>query len=228
VGGLDFLSSVGITFQSDDYKIVVVEKPKYTLTAEQQETIIRLLQKPSSEGFGHHVREDSLRKRILQDQEYLLLPVIDEQLVGFGSASFMEEPGFLYYEGVVISLEAQGKGIGSRLMKILVRHSACTSLVFTTQSPVMYLLLHRISRVIYPDLHEESIPRDIQKVGTQFMRRRQGEFDGNSFVAHNLYPHCLYTKYPWCGITEIDSFFKRKLHFIDEETNDGFLLIGMI
>lgn len=190
------------TYRAGNYLVIYISNPEQSLDFDQQEALLQSLGPAASRGFGHQVTADSLRRHMLVGQSYLFVAKREDTFTGFMSAENLPDsisPSAVYLSGVVLSSGSQGKGLGSAMLRYLLEVSKCKILAFTTQSPVMYLMLKKVSKVVHPGLKGEPIPPKLQETGKQIMEGRRGEFCPTTFVNRNLYPHCLYPEFPWCS-----------------------------
>lgn len=213
-------------YKAGGYSLVYIANPEQSLDSEQQKVLLIGLGPAASGGFGRTVTAESMRKHVLEGQDHLLLAKFRGTFVGFAAAKNLERMPGIFLTGVVFSPECQGKGLGSAVFRALLGVTKCQILAFTTQSPIMYLMLMRISKLVYPWLSGNPIPPDLRELGIQLMKSRRGEFCSETFVNKGLYPQCLYSKFPWCNDSQVNAFFRRMLHFEGDKTRDGFLLIG--
>lgn len=223
----NYLEGLGEVQAYEGFELVTVRNPGERMSRAQQNALVAALVKPASEGFGHSVSSASLRRRTAGKQEYLLVPITGGDVAGFCSASKMPLEGYIYCDGIVLDPQFQRKGIGTTVLRHLVDISKCTDLAYTTQSPVMYLLLQRVAGIVYPQTSDIDIPVELQLAMLDFMENENTSFCASTFVARNLYSYCLYPEYPWSGNTDIDRLLRTMLQF-DEDggTRDGFLLAG--
>ncbi len=225
----EFTVGMSKIYQVDEHQIICITDPEYSLSIDQQEALLQTLGPVTSEGFGHKVTDASLRKHAVTNSNYLLLVKTKKTFTGFASARNLPNiPAGVFLTGVVLSSRYQRKSLGSKILSFLIKVSRCRMLTFTTQSPVMYLMLKKISKVVYPGVEENPILPELQEMGYQIMKDRQGKFCPTTFVSRNLYSQCLYSKFPWSSDSKVNAFFKRVLHFDRDKTKDGFLLIGKI
>ena len=224
-----YLENTGTTKAFDGFTLLTVKNPRENLSQIQQRELIAALVKPSSAGFGRAVKESSLRNRVAGNQEYLLIPIVEGVLTGFCSASKMPLNGFLYCDGIVLAPEFQKLGIGTATLRELAGKPDCIGVTYTTQSPVMYLLMERIAHIVYPQKVDINIPGVLQTSMVAFMAAREKTLHSDTFVARELYSHYLYPNYPWTGKADVDNLFKSLLHFDESgNTRDGFLLVGIV
>lgn len=208
-----------------------MENPEKVLPLVFQENLLPSLRIIASRGFDREVSQESIQRHTLTNQDYLFLIQGGNALVGFASVKILldiESCAFL--TGIVFLPEHQGRGLGNQIFSQVKKASKCKILGLTTQSPMIYRLLQKISVDIYPDVNGRAVPENVQMLGQKIMQEcRKGKpFCSQTFVSKEIYPQCLYTEFPWCRDSQINAFFKRNLHFEGDKTKDGFLLIGTI
>ena len=214
--------------------ISVLENPKPKLLAEEHTTmldgLLSDLQVLTAESFGTELERhscDGVRDHIVNVDALAFLHDGDNVLGFASSKRFPQDDSLFYLHGVAIANAFKGNGGSVALIKTLMGLTPSTKSAFTSQNPIMFCALRNMCSRVYPSPEQASIPLELERLGTDLVSGRPGDFDPKTFVAKNLYGRCLYNGLPDCRDREVDLWFSNVLGTDDRRyTRNAFLFIG--
>src|SRR3989338_8223295 len=212
-----------------DCIIKLIDNTEEFFTAGENESIIYRLREIAADSFGVEIEDKSLegiRDHVIH-VDVCALGYINKVLIGFASVRILHELDILFVHGIAVLMDEQTKGAGSKLLKALIEHYTKNRLAFTTQNPVMYDVIKKFCRDVYPSLEQKG-PEKIQGIGCKLMEGRRGVFNPRTFVSQNLYSCCLYDSIPLSKKQFVNEWFDRVLRIQNRITSDGILLIGKL
>lgn len=229
-----FLASQGaITFPwRDGITISVLKNPKPALVSlenkEVVDSIINDLGVIATESFGAKLDEqtnDGVRNHVIEVDS---LGFIHKQnkLLGFASSKLFHEDRLFYLHGVAIATEFKGRGGGTILVKKLAEIAGFPRIAFTTQNPIMFCLLKKLCRKVYPRPGVEEIPQELKKLGCKIIDGRSDGLNPEKLVVNQLYGRCLYNQIPDCTDLIVKQWFTESLEIEGGLTRNAFLFIG--
>ena len=170
----------------------------------------------SLEGIRSHVLSvDSLA--VLHQEDILL---------GFASSKFFKEEGVFYLHGIVVSPLFKGQGGGALLLQTVLEQTNFPMIALTTQNPVMFCLLRRFCRRIYPSPAQPLVPQGLLSVGSRLVVGRSGHLNEATFVIDGLYKRCLYSTLPRSRDDAVNKWFDEALAVKEGVSRNGFLFVG--
>lgn len=112
----------------------------------------------------------------------------EKRLVGYLSSRDMCTDPFsvVYIQAIVTLRNVQGTGIGSFLVRELIKAGNYSHLAAQTQNPVVYVLLAKVSGEIYPQ-PDVILPTDISMVGRILSRERKISINETTLIVRNAY-----------------------------------------
>ncbi|MFA6535913.1 MAG: hypothetical protein WC250_02080 [Candidatus Paceibacterota bacterium] len=213
------------------FSVGVLAKPKLAFSRAPKDFSEALLEKlyrtgissfgrPESRGFYDDVKEHT------QDGDMLALAYSDTDVLGFASANLHSEHDLFYLFGVLIGKQHKTRGVGIATVKTLFAESGLRKIGFTTQNPVMFCFLRKLCKRVSANPASPIVPAEWRKSAKVLMSDRNGSFNEQTFVSHDLYSQCLYDEIPKSDDEEVNRWFQTSLRIRDGKTRDGFLFLG--
>lgn len=204
---------------------------EFLLTEEPEEVkhLLGSLTEIARDGFGLddiETNEKSVYQHAILNQRFLVLVRDGNKYVGF--AAFSEIDDLLFLTGIVVKKDYQNHGIGSEVFRLMKEFNGHKYFAFTTQNPVMRILMEKICSSVFPSRNGKVIPKTVKKLASEIMKQRKGEFDPLTFVSHGLYTSPLYDSIPESRDEEINEFFIERLKIKEGKSLHGMLCIGTL
>jgi ribosomal protein S18 acetylase RimI-like enzyme len=223
----------------DDVSIFIVDDPsKFFLKAHmktESDKVISQIDSVVTSGFGHELGDgiDGTRSHVV-DASMVSIAVCDDKIVGFASCKLypLTDHRIFYLHGVAVDREHKGKKIGTRLISSLLDSSGMDHIALTTQNPIMYCLVEKLSENLFPAMKSVVDPPGAFSNTAYTLLiagNRPGFFDQSLFVVYDLYSECLYDSIPKSNRHEVNSFFAKRLD-VDarNRTRNGLFLMGKL
>ena len=215
----------------DGFSISVQNEPQkllLTLNDEARSALVARACYVAEEGFGRSRNGDT---RGIYDHLFnahaLALLYHDDTLVELASCKHHRDEDIFYVHGVVMLRNIMGRGLGTHLIKVLLKGSQFRRIALTTQDPRVFHVLNKIAKKVVPSPTEPQPPRHLQDTAVRLTQGRQGSsLDPNTFVLRSLYKECLYDTIPQSRDGNVSHWFTKSLNIQDGLTRDGFLFIG--
>jgi ribosomal protein S18 acetylase RimI-like enzyme len=210
--------------------ISVIKDPKHQFETER-DSFERMVQEADlvvSESFGSHLTGGEGTRSHLLGVDCISVVHQDGRIRGFASVKIYPTENILYLHGIVVHPDLKGMGIGRALLKTLIDHTKTGWLAFTTQNPVMYMMLRSICKTsTFPSHKRPVVPPFLAPIAKELVKGRDGTFHEDTFVIHDLYKHCLYGAMPRTSDESVQSWFDQSLRLDDDgKSRDGFLFLG--
>lgn len=223
----------------DDVSLSIVKDPKRFFLKEhleiESDKVIAQIDKVVTSGFGHELGDglNGTRSHVV-DASMVSIAVCNGEIVGFASCKlypFIDHKIF-YLHGVAVDREHKGKKIGTRLISSLLDSSDMDYIALTTQNPIMYCLVEKLSEGLFPVMKEIVHPPESFSNTAHTLLiagNRPGFFDQSLFVVYDLYSECLYDSIPKSNRNEVNHFFAKRLG-IDarNRTRNGMFLMAKL
>jgi len=184
----------------NQYTICTIRRPSTNLTDPEQEALLKDLIGPTRTGFGTPVETDDIRNHVLNvDTIYVVGEPANLEPVGFGSFSHLDLAGapVLYWCGVVLAEEHQGKGLMGQVLDRAIEESDCEFIATRTQNPIIYAALHQRCVVLYPNGRRAQPPQPFAQIALALAQRlKMEDFDPDTCTEHGTYGGCMTATIP--------------------------------
>lgn len=228
----NFLAAVAkASVRQGRVSVSVLENPASAFRIESEEFVNGLLgsfQVVAAQGFGVELGAQSLegiRSHVLSVDSLAVLHQ-EDTLLGFASSKFFKEEGVFYLHGIVVSPLSKGQGGGALLLQTVLEQTNFPMIALTTQNPVMFCLLRRFCREVYPSPLQPLVPQELSWIGNRLVVGRSGRFSETTFVIKELYKRCLYNAIPRSRDEAVNRWFDKTLAVKKGVSRNGFLFVG--
>ncbi len=228
-----------MTYHFDDVDIYIIKDPKSSFMAKSNkeiaEEIIGQIDQVVTSGFGHELGDgiDGTLNHVIETS-MISVAVCSGKIVGFASCKLFPFTDYsvFFLHGVAIDDEHKGRKIGFRLVSLLLSMSGMDYIALTTQNPIMYCLVEKLSHELNPSLGvldcRNTLPLSLLR-RLLIVLDRPGFLDEASLVYHDLYSDCLYEKIPSSNRKEVNDFFSKTLEVdVRKQTKKGLFLLARV
>ncbi len=222
-------------YSFDSMDVYIINNPKayfhFEENQEKGDMLIKQIDSVVLSGFGHELGDgvDGTRNHVVETS-LIALAVLNNKIIGFASCKifpFFDYQTF-FLHGVAVDDNCKGRGIGFKLVSLLYGISRMEYIALTTQNPIMYSLIRKMSKNIYPSLDSVSC-EDYLPLIRRMIRilDRPGFFYEKDLTYYDLYSQCLYERIPVSRCKDVDNYFKNKLRMdSNRQTLDGLFILS--